>query len=206
VKMESLIQELEIHDQQGTRSFQSLVPANEKMKSRARKFRPETTREWGNTIIESRLPNTVLQFQALAIPCKYLKIISKTITNPVISVARPNLAHIQRTVIDFLLPGGQYFPGTLVSTSLEISSTTQLQSCDLIFLSVSQSGESDSNSFTNVMLVQWTGEFAERVAIGSIKGAIGPEWHPDWPGYRVALDLYFTHPVTDCYWKTIRLI
>lgn len=211
-KMESLIQELEIHDQQGTRSIQSLVPANEKMKSRARKFRPATTREWGNTIIESRLPNTVLQFQALVIPCTYLKITSKTILNPVISVARPNIAPIQRTIIEFLLPGWPDLSesGTLVSTSLEISSTTQLQSCDLIFLSACQSEESDSStSFTNVILVQWTGEFAERVAMGSIKGAIGTERHSDVRGYGTAPCLYFyfgRNPVTGCYWKTIRLI
>lgn len=211
-KLESLIRDLEIHDQQGTRSIQSLVPANEQIKSTARKSRPAATTECGNTIGKSRLPNIVLQFQALAIPCTSLEIISKRTLDPVVNVARPNLAPIQRTVIDIFLPGRLRFCGVLVSTNPATSSTTHLQSCDLIFLSGCQSDENESTaSFTNFMLVQWTGGFAERVAIGVLEGVMGTDRRLEdrfGDRFTTANVIYFLggYPVTDCFWKTIMLI
>jgi hypothetical protein len=206
-KMESFIQELEIHDQQGTRSIQSLVPPNEKIAIDARRVRRTVIPDWCNRISESQMPNNVLLFQALAIPATDCMNISMETLDPVMNVARPSLAPIQRTIIRFRLSNGGSITGTLVSTGPMIYSTTQLQSCDLIFLSACLSGEDDSRtSFTNVMLVQWTGDFAERVAIGQVDGKVDTEKYAVRPRDSIYPYYIGNFPLHNCHWKTIRLI
>jgi hypothetical protein len=66
-----------------------------------------------------------------------------------------------------------------------------------------------SRGFTNIMLVQWTGAFAKRIAIGQVEGLLTMEMRdersPRWAhggsyligGYQIW---------ESCRWKTIRLV
>jgi len=212
--MESLILHLSIYDQYGPRAIQSAVPVNKA----ASKLVGSSTRteisDWLSRIGSPQIPKNVLLFQAYTLPFKNCEIFSHGKENPFVSASRPSLGPIQRTTvqivinIQMLLP---VFKTMLLGAGADILSITDYSNYDIVFLSISKGDGEDSDKWdtyrgcTNFLLIKWTGDFAERIAIGRTESVLTMVSRNIY-GYGVGNTGTQDAFLDFCYWKTIRLV
>jgi len=128
-----------------------------------------------------------------------------------------DLASIPRTILRLDFPGIPHTENLLFVGS-EDPLRIEASRCDLIFLSATKAaGENSekwqsSSGFTNMMLIQWMGDFAERIAIGRFQALLNMEKHDEdlskWLGVPIN-EVYWIgslHLPRNCHWKTIRLV
>jgi hypothetical protein len=203
--MESIIYGLHIYDQHGFRSIQSLVPLNEKLAIDARNSLHTVAPEWLNYISNSQMPKNGLLFRALTFPAEGFTV-EQMSNKTSVSTSQPTQAPVQQMIVRFYVRGYSDV-GHLFCADLEIPTVIQSSSCDIVFLSTINAVGEDfgnfhyGNNFTNFMLIQWKGDFAERISVGLYSGMLMKAGKKE---------IYYfgaeSHNIRNCQWKTIRLI
>jgi len=154
----------------------------------------------------------VSHFEALTMPFKDFDTYPAQERPPFTSIARPALAPIYRTSISFDIRG--MLSGWIFCPSFELSIDTHIDKYDIVILSATKAlGEElkswDTCRYTiNIMLVKWTGVFAERIAIGQMSALVPrADENGNYWGFEDTPRIGSLSPKVGIYkWKMIQLV
>lgn len=201
--LRSLIYQARIYDQGELRTIKTLVPVNEELAGNARRFLNAQNLRRLDSVEHSLAQRGALVFEALTMPFKDFAIYSaeeKGLQSTVIM--RPGTSQIYLTNITV------HLDIRLFCSSSELSIDSPIDNYDIVLLSeIKDLGEELISWETrkhklNIMLVKWTGIFAERIAIGKLLGEVP---RTDENGDYWAIEAK-SRNFGKCRWKTIQLV